>query len=242
MKRLIPALALLLVLACACLAAASAGPGKLTLIFIAGDGDVEDSPNNVFRNILLSHADLRDRAEAFMVRSVKNDYSNATAVRQTKLAEANLSPDGINIVAAYSHGGQSLYFMNLDSVSELFLFDACVSIGGKCSGKDYEGKGRVWTEWLLEKARQGINIHFFVSVGKHDEPSGDKVVLRKLEEAAEEDPSLEALGGGQYRVLDENGNPAALIVTALLEGTHKDICVTTGDRVAERLYSILAGY
>ena len=239
MKRVLT-FVLILVLACACLVPASAETGKLSLIFLAGDGDVEESPNNIFRNILIDYEDLQDRAEAFLIRSYKNDYSNATAIKQAELAEKNVSPDGINVVAGYSHGGQSVYFMNLEGVSDVFLFDACVSIGGKCSGKDYEAKGRVWTEWLLETAREGINIHFYVSIGKHNEPSGDKVVLEKLEAAAEEDATLEALGDGLYRVLDVNGNEIAQIETALLEGTHKDICITTEERVAQYLYTLLA--
>ena len=238
MKRVLT-FVLILVLTCACLVPALAGTGKLSLIFLAGDGDVEESPNNIFRNILIDYEDLQDRAEAFLIRSYKNDYSNATAIKQAELAEKNVSPDGINVVAGYSHGGQSVYFMNLENVSDVFLFDACVSIGGKCSGKDYEAKGRVWTEWLLETAREGINIHFYVSIGKHNEPSGDKVVLEKLEAAAEEDATLEALGDGLYRVLDVNGNEIAQIETALLEGTHKDICITTEERVAQYLYTLL---
>ena len=237
MRRFVLFLLLAAMVACACLTA-SAEPGKLYLVYIGGDGDVEESPNNVFRNILLHHADLQDRAEAFLVRSFKNDYSNATAIRQAKLAEGNLSPDGVNVVAGYSHGGQSVYFMNLDGVTDVFLLDACVSIGGKCSGKDYQAKGRVWSEWILETARKGINVHCYVTIGKHNEPSGDKVTLEKLAAAAEGDETLEALGDGWYRLLNENGEQIALIETALLEGTHKDICVTTEDRIAERVYQL----
>jgi len=240
MKRSVLAIILVLVLACAWLVPASADPGKLYLVFLAGDGDVEDSPNFVFRNILMAHEDLQDRAEAFLVRSYKNDYSNGTAIKQAQLGESSLPPDGINVVAAYSHGGQSLYFMNLDNVTDVYLLDACVSIGGKCSGKDYQAKGRVWTEWILETARRGIRVHFYVSVGKHNEPSGDKIVLKILETMIEEnDETLAALGDGQYQVLDENGEPVGLIDTALLEGTHKDICIITADRIAERLYQLL---
>lgn len=235
MRRAVLSLILVAVLVCVCAAAASAEPGKLYLVYIGGDGDVEGSPNDVFRNILIHHEELQDRAESFLVRSYKNDYSNATATKQAELAESYLSPDGINAVAGYSHGGQSVYFMNLDSVTDVFLLDACVSIGGKCSGKDYQAKGRVWTEWIIETARKGINVHCFVTIGKHDEPSGDKVMLEKLAAAAEEDECLEALGDGQYRLLDENGEQIAMIETALLEGTHKDICVTTEERIAERI-------
>ncbi len=239
MKRSGVLLALALVLVCTCLAAASAEPGKLRLVLLGGDGDVEESPNNIFRNILLRHRDLQDRAEAFLIRSRKGDYSNSTAIRQAKLAEKKLSPDGINVVAGYSHGGQSVYFMNLDDVTDVYLFDACVSIGGKCSGKDYEAKGRVWTEWILETARKGINIRLFASGGKNKDSSGDKVVLKKLAAAAEEDKTLDALEDGWYRVLNKKGKEIARIGTALLEGTHKDICIIAEDRVLARLYELL---
>ena len=238
MKRSVVILALVLALVCACLTA-SAEPGKLSLVFMGGDGDVEESPNNVFRNILRHHRELQDRAETFLIRSYKNDYSNGTAIKQARLAEEKFSPDGINMVAAFSHGGQSVYFMNLDSVTDVFLFDACVSIGGKCTGTNYEAKGRVWTEWVLETARKGINVHFFVSIGKHNEPSGDKIVLKKLAAAAEEDKTLEALENGWYRVLNKKGKEIARIETALLEGTHKDICIITEDRVLARLNEVL---
>lgn len=238
MRRFVLFLLLAAMVACACLTA-SAEPGRLYLVFIGGDGDVEGSPNDVFSHIVAKHEELRDRAETFLVRSFKNDYSNATAIKQAKLAENCLSPDGINAVAAYSHGGQSVYFMNLEGVTDVFLLDACVSIGGKCSGKDYEAKGRVWAEWVLETARKGIRVHCYVTVGKHNEPSGDKIMLQKLQAAAEEDPALEALDGGVYRVLDEDGSEIAQIETALLDGTHKDICVATRDRVAEWVYSLL---
>ena len=44
---------------------------------------------------------------------------------------------------------------------------------------------------------------------------------------------------GLYIVQDGNGKEIARIETAILEGTHKDICVTTEDRVAESIYQIL---
>ena len=236
-KILVLAMVLVLALGRACLAAAE--PGRLSMVFLGGDGDIEESPNNVFRNILRHHEDLRDKGDTFLIRSYKNDYSNGTAMQQARLAEKNLSADGINVVAGFSHGGQSVYFMNLDNVTDVFLFDSCVSIGGKCSGTNYEAKGRVWSEWMLETARKGINVHFFVSIGKHNEPSGDKIALKKLAAAAEEDETLEALDDGWYRVLNKKGKEIARIETALLQGTHKDICIITEDRVARRLYELL---
>ena len=38
---------------------------------------------------------------------------------------------------------------------------------------------------------------------------------------------------------NEQGEETARIETAILEGTHKDICVTTEDRVEESVYAIL---
>ena len=70
-------------------------------------------------------------------------------------------------------------------------------------------------------------------------PSGDKIVLKKLAAAAEEDKTREALEDGWYRVLNKKGKEIASIETALLEGTHKDICVITEDRVLARLNEVL---
>ena len=233
------ALLLVLTLACACSGAASAEAGKLYLHYIGGDADFEECANNVPRNILMRHEDLRDRAEAFFVRARMNDYTNATAMQVLEAAEKNISPDGINVLIAYSHGGQSAFFADVeaDRLTDIFLLDACVSIGGKCS--DTSSKGRVWAQWVIDTARKGVNIHLFASVGKHNEPSGHKTAISNLEKTGEEDDSLIALGDGMYRVLDEAGNPAAVIETGLLEGNHKTICADIEDHITEYLYSLL---
>ncbi len=237
MKQILAA-ALVLALACACLAA-SAEPGKLYLHYIGGDADFEECDNNVPRNILLHHEDLQDRAEAFFVRAAMRDYSNATALKVLESAEKNLSPDGINVAIGYSHGGQSVFFMDMeaDRVTEVFLLDACVSIGGKCS--DNPSKGRVWAQWVVDTARKGVNVHLFASIGKHNEQSGAKIAIANLEKAAGEDDMLVPLGDGKYQVTDEAGNPLGMIETGLLEGNHKTICNDIEDHIVEYLYSLL---
>jgi hypothetical protein len=227
---------LLLVLLCACLSAGAEGK-KINLIFIGGDADVEDGPNNTFRNLLLHHEDLQENAEHFFIKSTMRDYTNKTAQIHTGEAEAYLSPEAVNVVCGYSHGGQSVFFMNMDIVSDVWLFDACVSIGGKCS--DPKSNGRVWAEWIVETAKKGVNLHIFASKGKHNEPSGAKNAIKNLEKVPETDPSVISPEEGVYIVRDENGNEIACIETAVLEGTHKDICVITEDRVAESVYAIL---
>lgn len=233
------ALFLVLLLACVCFGTASAEAGKLYLHYIGGDADYEECENNVPRNILLHHEDLRDRAEAFFVRAKMKDYTNATAIQILETAEKNISPDGINVLIAYSHGGQSAFFANVeaDRLTDIFLLDACVSIGGKCS--NVPSKGKVWAQWVIDTARKGVNIHLFASIGKHNEPSGQKTAIGNLEKAAEKDDSLIALGDGKYRVLDEAGNPAGMIETGLLEGNHKTICTDIEDYIAEYLYMLL---
>lgn len=227
---------LLTALLCACQGAGAEGK-KVNLIFIGGDADTEDGPNNTFRNLLIHHEDLQESAEDFFVKSTMRDYSNKTAQKHTGEAEAFFSPEAINVVCGYSHGGQSVFFMNMDLVSDVWLFDACVSIGGKCS--DPKSNGRVWAEWIVETAKKGVNLHIFASKGKHNEPSGAKNAIKNLEKVPETDPSVTSPEEGVYIVRDENGNETARIETAILEGTHKDICVTTEDRVAESVYAIL---
>ena len=158
-KRFLSAI-LLLILLCACLSAGAEGK-KINLIFIGGDADIEDGPNNTFRNLLLHHEDLRENAENFFIKSTMRDYTNKTAQVHTAEAEACLSPEAVNVVCGYSHGGQSVFFMNTDLVRDLWLFDACVSIGGKCSNPTSNGK--VWAEWIIETAKKGVNLHVFAS-------------------------------------------------------------------------------
>ena len=46
-------------------------------------------------------------------------------------------------------------------------------------------------------------------------------------------------GEGLYRILDRSGNEIARIETAVLDGTHKDICIRIEDRLAEDIYAML---
>ena len=237
MKHLLFRMMLIPAIICAFLTAAAAETGRLNLVMIGGDGDLETGNNNIFRNILFQHEDLQDDAEAFFVRSVKGDYTNATAIQRKELAAQCLSADGVNVIAGFSHGGQSVYFLETDNISDIFLMDACVSIGGKCSNPDSCGK--VWAEWIIDTAKKGVNLHVFASKGKHDEPSGTKNAIRYLEEIATEDAAVVNLEDGWYRTSCENGGKTALIETAVLEGTHKDICITVEERVAQYLYTLL---
>lgn len=236
MKRTLWITLLALLLACACFAAA-AETDKLTLVMIGGDGDHEDSPNNVFRSILARHEEFSGRAESFFVRSKRNDYSNKTAQKWTKMMQDALSPDGINIVAAFSHGGQSVYFLDLETVRDLFLFDACVSIGGKCMGPVPCGK--FWSRWIVDTAKTGVRFHLYASIGKHDEPSGAKYAIAGIAQIAQEDPALEDLGDGRYRVLDEDGNEVSLVETFLLEGNHRNICPSAEPDVERLICSLM---
>ena len=229
MKRSVLLAVLALLLACACLA--SAEPEKINLIMIGGDGDLIESSNNIFRNILLSHEELQDRMEAFFVRSVKGRYDNATAIKQKNEMLGYISPDRRNIVAGFSHGGQSVYFLETDHVSDIFLMDACVSIGGKCA--EPVSCGKVWAQWIIDTAKKGIDLHIFASRGKHNEPSGAKNAIVNLEKIAEEDNSVEALEAGLYRVLDESGNELARIEASILEINHREICPAVQE-LAER--------
>ena len=237
MKRTLWTAILALLLALACLAAATAETEKLTLVMIGGDGDHEDSPNNVFRSILARHEEFSGRAEAFFFRSKRNDYSNKTAMQWTKMMQDALSPDGINIVAAFSHGGQSVYFLDTETVRDLFLFDACVSIGGKGQGPVPSGKN--WSRWIVDRAKTGVRFHLYASIGKHDEPSGAKYAIAGIAQIAQEDPALEDLGDGQYRVLDEAGNEVSLIETFLLEGNHRNICPSAEPDVERLICSLM---
>ena len=167
MRRSVLISFLSLLLVCICVSSGLADARKLNLIFIGGDSDTEEGKNNLFRNMMISHEAFQEGAEAFFIKSAGRDYSNAAAI----------------VVGGYSHGGQSIFFMEMDKISDLYLIDACVSIGGKCS--EPEKNGIVWADWILSTARQGVTVHLLVSIGKHDEPSGAKFALKNLKKAAE---------------------------------------------------------
>ena len=127
--------------------------------------------------------------------------------------------------------------METGLVRDLYLFDACVAVQGKGDGID--AKGRYWAEWFVETAKKGVNLHVFASKGKHDEPTGTKNAIRDLALYPETDSRVVSAEEGQYRILDGNGKEIATIETAILEGTHKDICVRIEDRLAEYVYALL---
>ena len=236
MRRSVLISFLSLLLVCICVSSGLADARKLNLIFIGGDSDTEEGKNNLFRNMMISHEAFQEGAAAFFIKSAGRDYSNAAAIERTKAAEALLEDGSLNVVGGYSHGGQSIFFMEMDQISDLYLIDACVSIGGKCS--EPEKNGIVWADWILTTARQGVTVHLLVSIGKHDEPSGAKFALKNLKKAAEKDPLLEAQEDGWYRVLDENGNELGRIETALLDSNHKTIISIIEERVAQYLLGL----
>ena len=193
-SALISFLSLLLVFAC--VLPGLAETGKLNLIFIGGDSDTEESKNNLFRNILLNNEAFQEGAEAFFIKSAGRDYSNAAAIQRTETATGYLSEDCMNVVGGYSHGGQSIFFLEMDKISDIYLIDACVSIGGKCS--EPEKNGVVWADWIVSTVRQGVNVHLLVSIGKHDEPSGAKYALTNLKKQAQKDPTLIARAAERF--------------------------------------------
>ena len=236
MRSLICALACIAALALPVLSAAAEGK-KLNMIFIGGDACWEEGPNNICRNLLLHHEDLQESAEAFFVRSTMKNYTNKVAQEHAKEAKRFLSPDRVNIVCAYSHGGQTAFFMETELVRDLYMFDACVAVQGKGDGID--AKGRYWAEWFIETAKKGVNLHVFASRGKRDAPSGTKNAIRDLAQYPEKDDRVVSTEDGQYTILDGNGKEIARIETAILEGTHKDICVRIEDRLAEYVYALI---
>ena len=232
-SALISFLSLLLVFACVSLGQAETR--KLNLIFIGGDSDTEESKNNLFRNILLKNEALQEDAEAFFVRSAGRDYSNAAAIQRTEAAAGYLSDHCMNVVGGYSHGGQSIFFIDLAKISEIYLIDACVSIRGICS--DPEMNGIVWADWIVSAVRQGVNVHLLVSVSMRDEPSGSRYALSNLKKLAAKDPTLIAQDDGWYYAMDENGKELGRIETVLLACNHNTIISLVEDQVARYIYA-----
>jgi len=236
MRSLTCALACLALLALSVLPALAEGE-KLNLIFIGGDACWAEGPNNICRNLLLHHEDLQERAEAFFVRSTMANYTNKKAQEHAEEVKGFLAPDRLNIVCAYSHGGQTAFFTETELIRDLYLFDACVAVQGKGDGID--AKGRYWAEWFIETAKKGVNLHIFASKGKRDEPTGTKNAIRGLAPYAESDERVVSPEEGQYVILDESGKEISRIETEILEGTHKDICIRIEDRLADYVYALL---
>ena len=123
MRRSVLISFLSLLLVCICVSSGLADARKLNLIFIGGDSDTEEGKNNLFRNMMISHEAFQEGAEAFFIKSAGRDYSNAAAIERTKAAEALLEDGSLNVVGGYSHGGQSIFFMEMDKISDLYLID-----------------------------------------------------------------------------------------------------------------------
>ena len=223
-----------LLLVFACVSPGQAETRKLNLIFIGGDSDTEESKNNLFRTILLNNEAFQEDAQSFFIRSAGRDYSNDAAIQRTEAAVGYLSDHCMNVVGGYSHGGQSIFFIEMDKISEIYLIDACVSIRGICS--DPEMNGIVWANWIVSTVRQGVNVHLLVSVGMRDEPSGSRSALNNMKKLAAKDPSLIPLNDGWYCAVDENGKELGRIETALLACNHNSIISLVEDQVARYIY------
>lgn len=140
---------------------------QLTFVLIGGDNDSPGNFNNLFEQTSVDGIYLNDLCTTKFVESVSGDYSNSTAQKQAMIAEKYLSnANEYGFLAAYSHGGQSAYFMNMNNVNEVFLFDACSKIQGICN--DPNSCGDIWSKWATSLAATGITVHIYATDGERD--------------------------------------------------------------------------
>lgn len=209
---------------------------RYNFILIGGDGDNPRNDNNLYRQSVNGYL-VSDLCDTTFVNSVSGDYSNETAQKQALIAERALSTDAINIVAAYSHGGQSLYFMNLSKVSDVFLFDACAKIRGVCNNPDTCSE--TWFQWIVNLAKRGVNVHLFATDGKRDISRASAYTVNSIYEFSKNSRSkklrIEFLGKGVFQVF-VNGEASGIIEAVNVGQDHGAACINAAPFLIDYLF------
>ena len=211
---------------------AQAAVGKgVNFVLIGGDGDSLRNPNNLFLQKVGNYSveSLCERLE--FVRSIKGDYSIKTAMQQGNIAEGYLANlKGYNCVGGFSHGGESLFYLDMSNVNEVFLFDACTKIPKVCNTP--ETCGRSWSEWAINQAANGINVHIYASNdGSTDIAFASRNTINNLDSYSNDPSYLSSngyaiikLGEGLYQVCSEV-SLGGTIEAVNVGGYHGKTCV-----------------
>ena len=195
---------------------------------VGGDGDQPLNSNSLFVQIVDDRR-LADMCVFNFIPSVSGDYSNSTAINQALEAERYTKLGyGKTCVAAYSHGGQSIYFMDMTVVDELFLIDATSKIQKVCDNPDTVGT--TWADWIIAVAANGTNVHIYATNDSRDISTGSRNAISNIERYASNNSYramkgvvLQKVGEGSY-VVSCNGK-VGTIECVFLGGTHEQACV-----------------
>lgn len=204
---------------------------SMNFVLIGGDGDSLRNPNNLFLQKVGDYSIESFCEKLEFVRSVKGDYSIKTAMQQGNIAEnylANL--DGYNCVGGFSHGGESLFYLDMSNVDEVFLFDACTKIPKVCNNP--ETCGQSWSEWAINQAANGINVHIYASNdGSTDIAFASRNAIKNLDNYSNDPCYLSANGyaivkleEGLYQVISE-ASIGGTIEAINVGGFHGKTCV-----------------
>ncbi len=211
---------------------------QITFVLIGGDGDSPGNFNNLFSQTSMGDH-LDDLCTTRFVESISGDYSNSTAQQQARLAERYLSnATGYRFLAAYSHGGQSAYFVNLENVNEIFLLDACAKIQGICNNP--ATCGDVWSKWVISAAASGVTVHIFATDGKRDISRASVNAVNLIYRYSnsgyhKKGISIINVGNGNYQVL-VNGMSAGNIEAVCIGGDHGQACINSANYVFDAIH------
>lgn len=182
--------------------AQAATDGGVNFVLIGGDGDSLKSDNNLFRQKVGHYTMDYFCKRLEFVRSIKGDYTIETAKQQGRIAENYLASfEGFNCVGGFSHGGESLFYLDMSNVDEIFLFDACTKIPKVCNTP--ETCGVSWSEWAIRLAASGINVHVYASNdGSTDISLATRNVIKNLDDYSN-DPYYSSTTGYAIVKLDD---------------------------------------
>ena len=211
---------------------------EINFVLIGGDGDSPSNWNNLFQQSINGHL-LSDYCTTKFIESVSGDYSNDTAKQQGRIAEHYLSDSYYNCLAGFSHGGQSVFFMNLEKVNEIFLFDACAKIQQKCN--DPKTCGDVWAKWAISAAAKGINLHIYATNGENDISVASQNTIYNIKNYGKtfsiDGITLEKYSDNIY-FLYKDGEYCSYIEVKNVGGIHGEACIKS----AKYVFSIVGSY
>lgn len=212
-------------------------------VLIGGDGDAVSHKNNLFAQRLDGET-LGTYCTTQFVRSISGDYTNETAQKQARVAEKEINSNLPNYdrfaIAAFSHGGQSLYFMTDTPCTDIFLLEATTRIPGVCN--DADTIGVKWAERVILFASQGRHVHVYASGDNENISRGSRKVIQNIElysttenYRSESGMMILKISEGEYAVCDSNGVPRGLISTKIVGGTHGNTCVASFSDILETM-------
>ena len=183
---------------------------------------------------------ISDFCTTEFVYSIWEDDSNEAAEGQGKIAQDAINKaDGYSRyeLAAFSHGGQSVYFMDNTHCNDIFILDATTTIRGY--SKDTGVVSSIWSEKIINLAAEGTNIYVFASSCDYRISINCRATINKIDSYARKTANLygtviRKIGENEYEVTSIDGT-VGYIYTYVLGGMHGDICIRSAPYIMEVL-------